>query len=229
MDIIQKNDFIEIDYTGIVDGNIFDTTDKKKISSSEKSDEEKAKKLQLEADIKPMIVSVGNGMLLKGLDNSLEGKEIGKKYSIHLNPEEAFGKRNPGLVQTYPLASFKKNNINPYPGLTLVLDNNIARVIIVNSGRVIVDFNNPLAGKEIDYNYTIRRKITEDNEKVNALQDYFFKQRFEFTIKDNKVLFKDEKIMFDLGLLKDKFKDMTGMEFEVEKEKEEIVKLLSNP
>ena len=72
---VQKNDFVEIEFTGKANGNIFDTTNK-----------EEAKQIGLEADVKPMIISVGNQMLIKGLDEALESKEKGKKYSIHLTP-----------------------------------------------------------------------------------------------------------------------------------------------
>ncbi|MBS3080049.1 peptidylprolyl isomerase [Candidatus Pacearchaeota archaeon] len=207
---MQKNDFIEISYTGKSDGKIFDTTNK-----------DEAKEIGLDIEVKPLIIAVGNNMLLKGFDEALIGKEIEKKYSIHLEPEKAFGIRNPNLIKTYSLNSFKKNNINPYPGLTLQLDNSIAIVRSVTGGRVMVDFNNPLAGKEVDYEFTIKRKVEDENEKINALQDYFFRQRFEFSIKDKKVVFKDNVVKVFLDLLGEKFKEITGMEFVIEEQKKD--------
>jgi len=217
MEKIQKNDFIEIEFTGKdPDNQIFDTTN---------PEEAKQIGIQNPEQIKPMIISVGNQMLLKGLDEELEGKELDKKYSVHLEPEQAFGKRNPQLIKTYPLSAFKKREINPYPGLVLQLDNNIAKVISVSGGRVMIDFNNPLAGKEVDYTFKITKKITNDNEKINALQNFFFKQRFEFTVnedkktKSKKVIFKDDKIQPLVEMMAQKFKDMTGMDFKVEGKK----------
>ena len=207
---IQKNDFKEIEFTGrsTIDNKIFDTTNP-----------EEAKEIGIEnpENIKPLIISVGNQMVLQGLDEELEGKELNKKFSIHLTSEKAFGKRNPNLIRTYSLSSFTKNEINPQPGMTLQLDNQIVKVISVSGGRVTVDFNNPLAGKEVDYDITIIRKVTDDKEKINALQDYFFKKRFDFTIKEKKVIFKDEIIKPFLDMLGQKFKEITGFEFEVEK------------
>ena len=209
MEKIKKNDFVEIEFTARdSNNNIFDTTNK-----------EEAKQIGLQNPefIKPLIVSVGNKMLLKGLDEELEGKELSKEYSINLSPEKAFGKRDPSLIKIYSLSHFTKQNINPHPGLTLQLDNVIARVISVSGGRVTVDFNNPLAGKSISYNFKITKKIEDDKEKINALQDFFFRKRFQFNINNNskKVIFKDE-IPF-LEILKDKFKEMSGFDFEVEK------------
>jgi FKBP-type peptidyl-prolyl cis-trans isomerase SlyD len=201
---IKKNDFVEIEFTGKFNGNIFDTTDRKK-----------AKEIGLDADIKPIIVSVGNQMLLKGFDSSLEGKEIGKNYSVHLKPEDAFGKRQPSLIKIMPKKVFIERNINPVQGMTVQLDNYIARILSASGGRIITDFNNPLAGKEIDYDFIIKRNVEDDKEKINALQDFFFKKRFDFSIEGKKVIFKDEKIKPFLEMLKEKFKEMTGFEFEV--------------
>jgi|TARA_Y100000034_G_C6901503_1_gene417081 FKBP-type peptidyl-prolyl cis-trans isomerase 2 len=210
---LKKNDFIEIDFTGSSNGQIFDTTIP-----------EKAKEIMPDTkNIKPLIVSIGNGMLLQGLDEDLEGKEIVKTYSIHIDPIKAFGKRDPSLIRTYGLSSFTKNNIHPQPGMALQLDNQIVRVVSVSGGRVTVDFNNPLAGKEVDYEYKVNKIITGNKEKVEALLDFFLKQRFDFSIKDNKVIFKDEKLKSLLPMFAPKFKDITGLEFEVA-EKKEITK-----
>src|SRR3989344_7065524 len=168
---IQKNDFIEIEFTGKANNEIFDTTYK-----------EEAKKIGIEADVKPIIVSIGNEMLLKGLDENLEGKEIEKQYSIKIAPEKAFGSRNPSLIKTIPMKVFREKNMNPVPGLTLQMDNYLAKVLSVSGGRVIVDFNNPLAGKEIQYDFKILRKVEDSKEKINALQDFFFRQRFDFNM-----------------------------------------------
>jgi len=203
---IKKNDFIEIEFTGKANENIFDTTKP-----------EDAKEMGIDAkDIKPMIISVGKEMMLKGLDEELEGKEIGKKYKIHLTPEKAFGKRNPSMIRTYPLKAFTDRKINPYPGLVLQLDNSIAKVISVSGGRIMIDFNNPLAGKEVDYEYKILRKVDDEKEKINSLQDFFFKQRFEFSIEDSgknkKAVFKDSKIKPIIDIFSQKFKEISGIE-----------------
>jgi FKBP-type peptidyl-prolyl cis-trans isomerase 2 len=213
MEMIQKNDFIEIEFTGKYDENIFDTTNK-----------DEAKKIGLESNIKPLIISAGNEMVVKGLDEDLIGKEIGKSYKIHITPENAFGKRNTNLIQLVPLKVFTKNKINPYPGLAVQLDNNIAKILSVSGGRITVDFNNPMAGKEVDYEYKVMRKINDINEKINSLQDYFFKNRFEFKLENNKVTFNNKELKDRIDMFKGKFKDMTGLEFEVREEKDKELK-----
>jgi FKBP-type peptidyl-prolyl cis-trans isomerase 2 len=211
MATIQKNDFIEIEFTGKANNEVFDTTHK-----------EEAKKIVIEADVKPIIVSVGNEMLLKGLDENLEGKEIEKQYSIKLEPEKAFGSRNPSLIKTIPMKIFQEKNMNPVPGLTLQMDNYLAKILSVSGGRVTIDFNNPLAGKDIEYDFKILRKVDDVKEKINALQDFFFRNKFEFTIdeKDKKVIFKEEKLLPFLQIFGAKFNEITGLTFELEIKKE---------
>jgi len=208
--IIKKNDFVEVKFSGKANGNLFDTTDKKE-----------AEEMGLEADVKPVIVSVGNGMMLEGFDNALVGKEIGKDYSIHLEVDKAFGKRNPSLIKMIPMRIFREKNMNPMPGMTLQMDNQVAKVISVSGGRVMVDFNNPLAGKEIDYDFKILRMVEDAKKKVNALQDFFFRQRFEFSIEGKKVVFKDTKIKPLVDMMSEKLKEISGFEFGFSEEKKE--------
>ena len=52
------------------------------------------------------------GLVLKGLDENLEGKEIGKDYSIKLSPEKGFGSRNPSMIKTIPMKLFREKNMN---------------------------------------------------------------------------------------------------------------------
>jgi len=73
MEIIKKKDFVEIKFTGYSNGNVFDS-----------NIEEDLKKIDSKAKPKETIVIVGEGMVVNGLDNALEGKEIGKDYEINV-------------------------------------------------------------------------------------------------------------------------------------------------
>ena len=157
MNMINKNDFVEIDFTARVkDGEIFDT--------SRKEDAEKAGLDKNKCEL--LNICLGQGMIVKGFDDSIEGKEIGKAYKIELNPEDAFGKREVQLVKTFPAKIFTSKGMMPQPGMMYSFDNAMARVVSVSGGRVIVDFNNPLSGKIIAYDFIIKRKIDDPKEKI---------------------------------------------------------------
>jgi len=222
METIQKNDFVEIEFTGKANKEVFDTTNK-----------EEAKKMGLEADVKPIRISVGNEMILKAFDEFLEGKEIGKKYSLELAPEKAFGKRNPSMIKTMPIKIFLEKNMHPMPGMTIQLDSYVAKILSVSGGRVIIDFNNPLAGKEIIYDFEVKRKINDEKEKINALQEFFFREKYDFEIKDKKVILEnkkpnpkdplgEKKLNFLIEIYKKKFNEMTGLDFELKEEENKI-------
>jgi len=182
---IQKNDFVELEFVARVKDTkeLFDTTIK-----------EEAEKANLDLkELSPLVLCVGKSMAIKGLDNSLEGKEIGKRYIIDIKAEEAFGKRDPNAVKMIPLKAFIQQKIYPEKGMQLSLDGMVVKVLSNSGGRVLVDFNNPLAGKDVSYEYTIKRKLEDIKEKVNALQEFFFRKKFEFDLEEKKVVFKVPK------------------------------------
>ena len=61
------------------------------------------------------------------------------------------GKKDVKKVQLVPLATFKEHKLNPHPGLQVDFDGKIGTVMRVSGGRVMVNFNHPLSGKEIIY------------------------------------------------------------------------------
>ncbi len=204
---LKKGDFVEIEFTGKIKGTnqVFDTTI-----------EADAKKANLKIkDLKPFTLSVGHKMLPNGFDADIERKEVGKQYTIELTPEKAFGKRDPKSVKMIPTKLFHEQKINPVPGLQLNLDGQLTKVLSSSGGRTLVDFNNPLAGKEIIYEYKILREITDKKDKINALQDFLFRKRFKFEEKDKKIVLETNKESEPLvKMLSPKFKEILGKEIE---------------
>jgi FKBP-type peptidyl-prolyl cis-trans isomerase 2 len=69
------------------------------------------------------------------------------------------------------MAVFKNQNIRPFVGLTLDVDGSRGVVRSISGGRVIVDFNHPLAGKKIEYELDIKRKVTDQKEQLKSFID----------------------------------------------------------
>ncbi len=202
---LNKKDFIEIEFTGkIKDGEIFDSNIKKDLE-----------KTNLNVKSKPFIFCLGEGMFLKGIDDFLIGKDI-KEYKIELLPEKAFGNRDSKLVQMIPMKIFKEQKVNPVPGAMFNFDGKIAKVLTVSGGRIMVDFNHPLAGKTVIYNIKVLRKVDDLNEKAKTLIDFFTKKDFKFEIKDKKItIHADKQFSQFLILFKDKFKEILDLDLEV--------------
>lgn len=158
---VKLHDFIEIEYTGkLKDGTVFDTTSEK--VAKERHFHAQNHKYQ------PAVICVGERQLLPGLDMQLVDKELGKEYTITLPPEQAFGKRDIQRVKVIPMNLFRQHNVQPQPGLQVDVDGEMGLVTRVSGGRVMVNFNHPLAGKEVMYSYKILRKVTDQQEKVTA-------------------------------------------------------------
>jgi len=178
---IKARDFVEIEYTGkIVDLNqVFDTTDKE-IAKKEKIYSEKM-------GYGPAVVCIGEKHLLPGLDNKLQGKETGKDYEFTLTPEEGFGKKSAQLLKLVPAKVFKQQQIQPMPGLEINVDGMPGIIRSVSGGRIIVDFNHPLSGKELNYRIKLNRVVKEPKKKLEALL------KIELNMKDIKVEIKEGK------------------------------------
>lgn len=202
--VFKKKDFVEIEFTGKTkEGDVFDSNVK-----------EVLEKTNVKGYPKPFVFCLGEGMFIKGIDEFLVGKDVGE-YEVSLKPEDAFGKRNPKLIQMIQKKEFIKHNLNPIPGAIFNFDGKLAKVLTVSGGRVMIDFNNPLAGKEVDYKIKVLRKVEDLNEKVEALNDFLFRKNFEFEIKDKKLIMKvpKEATKF-VEMFKDKFKEILDLDLE---------------
>ncbi len=211
----KKKDFIEIEFTGrIKNGEVFDSNIKKDLQ-----------KLNPNAVPKPIIISLGEGMFLNSIEDFLIGKELGK-YEIELAPEKAFGPRVSEFVQMVPIKVFRQSNLNPIAGEIFNFDGRIAKILTVSGGRVIVDFNNPLAGKDVIYEINVLRKVEDLNEKIKAFINLLFKRELKFSVKDNKIIIEAEKGTSKfIEMFGEKFKDVFGMDLEVKEIEEKSPKL----
>jgi FKBP-type peptidyl-prolyl cis-trans isomerase 2 len=160
---IKNKDFVEIEYTGkIKDMNqVFDTTDEA-TAKKENIYNEKMK-------YGPIVVCIGEKHLLPGLDSRLEGKEIGKEYDFDLSPDDGFGRKSASMLKLVPARVFKEQKIMPMPGLEINVDGMPGIIRTANGGRIIVDFNHPLASKELIYKVKVNKKIEDTKEKIKAL------------------------------------------------------------
>ena len=118
---------------------------------------------------RPLLVFVGKGELIKGLEEALEGMKVGEEREIEIPPEKAFGERKAELIAIIPEREFRKRGITPYPGLVIEADGRRGRVLSVSGGRVQVDFNHELAGKTVVYKVKVIKEVKENTEIARHL------------------------------------------------------------
>lgn len=174
---LKKHDFVEMEYTA---------TDQQTSKIFDLTSEKEAKKHNIynsKAKYGPITICIGENQIIQGLDKSLIGKEINKPYTIDITPEEGFGKKDPKLMKLLPLKIFKKQNIQPFPGLQINLDNLRGTVRSVSGGRVIMDFNHPLSGHNLTYKIKVTKIITDTKIKTESILKYLIPEP-KIEIKD---------------------------------------------
>lgn len=222
--IIKVHDFVEIEYTGkLADGTVFDTTSEK-VAKEHHLHSQKQK-------YHPAVICVGERQLLPGLDAQLAEKELGKEYTVKLAPEQAFGKRDIKKMRIVPMNLFRQHQLQPRPGLQVDIDGEVGLVQQVSGGRVIVNFNHPLAGKEVVYSYKVLRKVTDQKEKVTAFLSGLLRlpaEAMKIEVKDNAatVIIPGELPTQISSILGQKLMQLTGLKdilFKKEESKEKSV------
>jgi len=178
VDKVKKGDHVEIVYVGKekLTGRLFDL-----------NDEEFAKKENVQNPnhkYEGHIVCIGQKDVLEGLDGALEGKELGKKFKVEITPEKGFGKQDSRLMQLVSLSKFKEGR--PHPGMQVDLKGRVGLVKTVSGGRVMIDFNHPLAGKYLVYEVKINKIITDDAEKVKSFIKMYLNMETKVDINDSK-------------------------------------------
>jgi peptidylprolyl isomerase len=160
---LQKGDFIQIEYTAKIKetNEIFDTTN-----------EETSKKehLHKEGEIyEPKLIVIGEGWMLKPLDEAFQTMEPTKPATVEIPPDQAFGPRDPEKIKRVPLKQLLSKDITPAIGARIEYGGKNATIRSIGAGRVLLDFNPPLAGKTLIYEVTIQKKLETPPEKINAL------------------------------------------------------------
>jgi FKBP-type peptidyl-prolyl cis-trans isomerase 2 len=207
---LNKKDFIEIEFTGRVkDGEVFDSNIKEVLEKMHAGHDHPI-------TARPFIFCLGENMFLKAIEDFLIGKEMGE-YEIELEPEKAFGKRDQKLIKMMPLDVFTKHQMNPVSGFMFEFDGRVGKVLTVSGGRVTVDFNHPLAGKTVIYDIKVVRQVMDINEKIAALNHFFFKRDdLAYRIDGNNIILNIEAPMAKFAeLLKEKYKEMLGFELQI--------------
>jgi peptidylprolyl isomerase len=160
---LQKGDFILIDYVAKVKetNEVFDTT---------KEDVAKKEHLKKEGEIyEPKLVVVGEGWVLKALDDSLTTMDVNYPATVEIPPEKGFGPRDPEKIKRVPSRQLLAKEINPVVGARIEYQGKAATVRSTGAGRVLLDFNPPLAGRTLIYEATPIKKLDSQEEKITAL------------------------------------------------------------
>lgn len=104
----------------------------------------------------PATLQLGSGELAPPLEMCLEDLPVGEHHVFLLEPEQAFGPHNPGLVKRLPTSELPNGgrDIGPLTLVEFAAPNGAKFTGLVremNRATALVDFNHPLAGKSIRF------------------------------------------------------------------------------
>ena len=108
---------------------------------------------------KPATFVMGDGSLLAGFEKKLLNMQAGQRQTYTILPEEGFGQPNPNNVQEFKRSEFGKD-IELAEGLVInfadASQGELPGVVkAIADDTVTVDFNHPLAGREISFEVEI--------------------------------------------------------------------------
>ncbi|MEM4565309.1 MAG: peptidylprolyl isomerase [Archaeoglobaceae archaeon] len=157
--MLSIGDFVRVSYTAkLEDGRVIDTTDAE-VAKKEGIFNENARY----GDI---YIVLGEGHVLKGFEEDIVGKEVGYKGVVVVSPEKGFGEYDPNKKDTFSITRFKET---PQIGQRVRIGDKIGTVERIVGRRVVVDFNHPLAGKKITFEYEVKEKLEKPEDKLKAL------------------------------------------------------------
>lgn len=109
-------------------------------------------------DKEPATFTVGDGNLLPGFEHALFGFKAGDKRTVVIPPERGFGRPNPQNVQVMPRKNFTNMDLG-FGELVIFRDaagGEMPGVVkAVDENEVTIDFNHPLAGRDISFEVEI--------------------------------------------------------------------------
>jgi FKBP-type peptidyl-prolyl cis-trans isomerase SlyD len=165
-----KKRMISVTFTGkdLLEGRIFDTNLEK--------DAKEAGIFQEGKKYSPLTIITGENELLPLVEKELEIMNEGEEKLIKLLAKDAFGERKNDLVRVIPLQNFHEQKINPFPGLVIRIGNAFGKIQSVGSGRVRIDFNHPLAGRDVEYRVRLDKEFKDKKEISEQLYSKYYER-----------------------------------------------------
>ncbi len=175
---LQDGDFVRLDYTArTVEGDqLVDTTD------PEVAEEEG---VEDQGTFEPRVIVLGSGHLFDAVEDDIVGKEAGDSGSVTVSAGEAFGEYDESQVET--VSASKIDEDDRYPGARIQIDGRQGVLETIIGGRARVDFNHPLAGEDVEYEYEIVGVVDDQLERAEGLLNMFLDMDLEMRIEDEEV------------------------------------------
>jgi peptidylprolyl isomerase len=134
MDKVETGKNVQIHYTGTLEsGEVFDSSEGRE----------------------PLKVTVGQGQLIRGFEDSLMGMGLNEKKTFTLEPERAYGERDESAIRRFPRKDLPQDlqvSQGQMLGLQMPDGQQIpAKVAQLDDETITLDLNHPLAGESLTF------------------------------------------------------------------------------
>tara|TARA_R110002050_G_scaffold34397_2_gene86791 strand:+ start:7602 stop:8348 length:747 start_codon:yes stop_codon:yes gene_type:complete len=143
MSEINENSIVKVHYTGKYDnGEVFDSS--VAVEGTQFTDKE------------AITVELGKGMVIPGFEDALKGMKQGEKKTVTIESSQAYGDVLPERFQEIE-KKFVPENIQVGALLTTQTEHGPMNVVVseVKDETVVINGNNPLAGKDLTFDLEI--------------------------------------------------------------------------
>lgn len=113
----------------------------------------------------PLYYLHGEGNLIPGMEDGLEGQTKGAKLKLKISPEKGYGVRDEKLIQQVPRSAFGDQKVEK--GMQFHANNGMV-VTVTNVGleNITVDANHALAGVDLNFEVEVMDVRTATTEEV---------------------------------------------------------------
>ena len=109
----------------------------------------------------------GSGEIIPGLERELEGKTQGDQFQVTVNPDDAYGRRNPELIHRLARENFEDPESLELGMIFQTQEEDgglIFAISEINGDEIVVDANHELAGMTLHFDVIVRdvREATQE-------------------------------------------------------------------
>jgi FKBP-type peptidyl-prolyl cis-trans isomerase SlyD len=132
---------------------------------------------------------IGGDFFPGGIENALLGAKVGQVLDKEFAPAEAFGERDPKLIELFGmheiarLPEMRREDAHLDVGTILTIKGRRGRVTTLTAARVRVDFNPAFAGRKIRANFKILERVVDPAAQVKALVELSYGRSNEFHVE----------------------------------------------
>ncbi len=136
-EVVENNVVVSMEYVLTVDGEVVDSSE----------------------ETGPIEFIQGSGEIIPGLEHGIDGMRVDENRSIVVPATDGYGEYDPSGVVSVPREQFP-GDMELEPGVQLVVKDQEghmldASVAEIQEENILLDFNHPLAGKELNFDVTV--------------------------------------------------------------------------